>query len=316
MENTEAMEIQEEQVNKYIGSTSIVGILHDHLLGKNKYDPNRDVCKFYPSSAGRCCRSITYQMLGYKPKADKDPRILMIMENGTYMHNRIEHMLDETGLMIAPELSFKKEEWRISGRSDAVVKNFLPHTPSETIITIQEPEYKKDENGRSIKDEGGNRIIEKYKHLYTGPDNGVIIVELKSISSKGFKYAPKKDHLLQLHLYMYLLGIRMGMLLYENKDTQEMKEIFVPYDEELAKEVVSQVMKVNLYVDKYKLPEEEFQAKYSYFMVDGQLPEFLQGDLPAREGQETDFQCLYCDYKHHCYPERNTYDVAYIANPQ
>jgi len=55
---------------------------------------------------------------------------------------------------------------------------------------------------------------------------GQSIVELKSINDRGFKYLttdPKNDHFLQLQIYLNLMGIDHGVVLYENKNDQQMK---------------------------------------------------------------------------------------------
>lgn len=276
--------------NKYYGKSSLIEIIHQQVHENNEAEKElHDPCKFYPSSVGMCSRRIVYQMLGYSQKP-MDPRILLIMENGTYMHERIEKILGDTGLLIAPEISFKKPEWRISGRSDAIIYNFRPHKSNDNIITLKEPIYKTDENGECIRDENGHRIVIDEKVLYEGPDNDVMIVELKSISDSGFKWiskrGPKENHKKQLQLYMYLTGIKEGMLLYENKNTQELKEFFISYDEKLVKEVVNQIVYVNEHVNKKTLPPKEYE--------------------------ENSFECRYCPFRDICWPVRNTYDLNYI----
>ena len=56
--------------------------------------------------------------------------------------------------------------------------------------------------------------------------HGRSIVELKSINDKGFKYLttdPKNDHFLQLQIYLNLMGVEHGTVLYENKNDQQLK---------------------------------------------------------------------------------------------
>lgn len=54
-------------------------------------------------------------------------------------------------------------------------------------------------------------------------DGQPYIIEMKSINSKGWEYlnnGPKKEHAVQLQLYLNILDIDYGAVLYENKDTQ------------------------------------------------------------------------------------------------
>ncbi|RUM82852.1 MAG: hypothetical protein DSZ18_04070, partial [Candidatus Thioglobus sp.] len=56
------------------------------------------------------------------------------------------------------------------------------------------------------------------------------VVELKSINTRGFKALldkPKPDHLIQLQIYLHLSKIEHGMVLYENKNDQQVKAFVV-----------------------------------------------------------------------------------------
>jgi CRISPR/Cas system-associated exonuclease Cas4 (RecB family) len=225
--------------------------------------------KFYPSSCGRCSRAIVYQMSGY-PKPEMDARSLLILSNGTSFHERMEAIMGGAGIMIAPELSISSKELNISGRSDAIIKNHLDHETNEVIVTLTDPEG---------------------KVVYEGPESEVLIVELKSINQRGFDWITKKqehkeEHELQLQLYMYLTGIRQGILLYENKNKQELAEFPIKYDQKKVDFVVNKIKTVNKHVE--------------------------DGTLPPREYVKTDFECRYCEYADICWPKRQTYNLSDI----
>jgi len=61
-----------------------------------------------------------------------------------------------------------------------------------------------------------------------------VIAEFKSINSNGFsqirKFGPKHDHVYQTHAYMWASGLQGARIVYENKDTQDMKEFWVERD--------------------------------------------------------------------------------------
>lgn len=262
-----------EQHPSYLGRKSVIEILHEQIQKNNVEESKRhDPCKFYPSAVGKCLRAIVYQMQGYEPK-QMDGRFLLICENGTSFHDRIEKLFATTGILIAPEVSFKVPELRLSGRTDVLIENFLPHEPSDNIITIYSPPA----------DPNDEPTI-----LYEGPDNGVIIVELKSISDSGFNYldrtGAKEAHVMQLMLYMHTMGVKQGMLLYENKNNQEMKEFFVGYDATLSEKIIEKIQAANRHVDEKTLPPKEFER--------------------------SDFECRYCDYKDLCWPVQNRYSIA------
>ena len=63
------------------------------------------------------------------------------------------------------------------------------------------------------------------------------ILEAKSINSNGFRsvasFGAKSEHIYQTHAYMLASNLDSAHILYENKDTQEMKEFRVERDEKV-----------------------------------------------------------------------------------
>lgn len=236
---------------------SVINIINNHLVEKQKKSA-RIPDKFYPSSVGLCNRAIIYQMMGY-PKKTPDERVLLIFENGHGFHNRMEKLFRDAGVLIADELPIKSEELKISGRSDAIIKD---------------PEYIVGDDDPSISLAGFNG-----ETLYEGPRDAVIIIELKSIGDNGFNRLtrePKLEHVKQLQLYLHLTGLKRGVLLYENKNTQELKEFKVDYDPVIAEEVIHKVKTIHAH------------------MTDGTIPE--------KEFDRSSFECRYCDFKDICWP--------------
>ena len=74
-------------------------------------------------------------------------------------------------------------------------------------------------------------ISGRLDYLIKHEKHGRRIIELKSINDKGFKLLttdPKIDHFLQLQIYLNLVGLEHGVVLYENKNDQQVKafEVF------------------------------------------------------------------------------------------
>lgn len=266
-QSSEEVEVSKiKQIQERYGDIDIIDMVHQFLTTENAANQQKRIeegrlGKFYPSSIGRCKRSVVYQMLGYPTKPIPGQNLL-IMENGTSFHNRMEDIFEKMGILVAPELSLKDEELRISGRSDAIIWNFLKSDDEEDAeeITLYDPN-------------------DKDKVIYQGPANHILIVEFKSIKSKNYlklpKSKPDKKHEMQLQLYFYLTGIRRGMVYYENKDTQESKFFHVFYDEELVQQVKSDIKEILDYVDRRELPE--------------------------KEGNALDIMCRYCDFRNLCH---------------
>ena len=72
------------------------------------------------------------------------------------------------------------------------------------------------------------------------------ILEIKSINSNGFRnlYFPKPEHLVQVHAYMFALGIPRGVLLYEEKDGQNLKNFFVKEDPVIRDGILEKIRRV------------------------------------------------------------------------
>lgn len=257
---------------KSLGGMSIEYLKQEYMKRQELREKKKDI-RFFPSSIGRCNRSITYQLLHYKA-TPKNGSNLMVLENGTMFHERMESLFKDMGILVAPELSIKDEQLCISGRTDAVVWNFLDNLKPLTPGEAGDPHEARIELQNS-----------KGETVYVGPEERVLLVEFKSIADKKFhdlpKTKPKLEHEMQLQLYFQLTGIKKGIIFYENKNTQQVKEYIVKRDEELISRVLGNIHNV------VNLARE--------------------GKLADREFQPTDVHCRFCDYRELCHPNSNPF---------
>jgi CRISPR/Cas system-associated exonuclease Cas4 (RecB family) len=284
MGNQDMTDDFKRRYDQFGDNANLINMVHNFLQEEGRANHQKRIDegrtgKFYPSSVGRCNRQIAYQMLGY-PGADKAGQTILIMDNGTYFHNRMEDMFERMGILVAPELKLVDPDLRISGRSDAIIWNFLKEEdePDGEIISLYQPKAIFVADGEDI---------EVISEVYHGPANNVMIVEFKSIKSKNYdklpKSKPKKEHAMQLQLYMYMTGIRKGLVYYENKDTQEQKYFIVDYDQSVVDGVISSIRSIIAMVDI--------------------------GQLPDREHPPISFECMYCDFKDICYPQKQEFNI-------
>lgn len=79
------------------------------------------------------------------------------------------------------------------------------------------------------------------------------VLEIKSINTKGFYslQEPKTEHILQVNVYMFCLDIPRGVLLYECKDNQELKNFFLKQDEAILKPVLNKIRRVQDRIRKH-----------------------------------------------------------------
>lgn len=130
----------------------------------------------------------------------------------------------------------------------------------------------------------GHQIVGHIDGL-TKDDNGnLVLVDVKSINTMGFKRAVKDndvgDYKYQLNFYMHILGLKQSIVLYYNKDTSHLAEVPVSYSPEIWQEIVDKFTKViKSTVDN--LPDRDYQPNDK-----GRLP----------------YQCTYCEHCSTCWP--------------
>lgn len=106
------------------------------------------------------------------------------------------------------------------------------------------------------------------------------VVEIKTVHPYNFDQmaiAPRRDHYLQLQLYLHYFRIPQGLILAENKATQELREFLVELDQPAVSHVLA-----------------EFEALRETIFVRGALPA-----LPDKSDWEYD-QCKYCPFVDFC----------------
>lgn len=99
------------------------------------------------------------------------------------------------------------------------------------------------------------------------------VLDIKSMNSMIFRklVEPKEENIFQIQLYMHFFNITKGILLYIDKDRQEMKEFFVDYDEKLCKDLLDKFYTLKDQVEKNILPErledypKNWQCNYCAF---------------------------------------------------
>ena len=101
--------------------------------------------------------------------------------------------------------------------------------------------------------------VENAEYEIKGHADGIVeiegkegVLEIKSISSQGFYglFAPFDKHVVQINVYMFCLGIPQGVILYENKDNQDLKEFIVKQNPEVVNAVLEKIRLVQKWVSE------------------------------------------------------------------
>ena len=108
-------------------------------------------------------------------------------------------------------------------------------------------------------------------------DNKKVLVEVKSAKSTEHLDEPKLSNEIQLILYMHLLGIHDGVLLYVDKTNLQSKVFTVPYSQKRGEEILQRFKNLDTALRANELP----------------LPE-------AKEIEGINWMCRFCEYAQMC----------------
>jgi CRISPR/Cas system-associated exonuclease Cas4 (RecB family) len=120
-------------------------------------------------------------------------------------------------------------------------------------------------------------------------ENELYVLDIKSINSFIFKtlIQPKEENLDQIQLYLRFFQIEKGILLYVNKDTQELKEFIVWRDENRAQKLLAELKILKTKIDSDTIPvrladfPKDKQCQFCQFReICGQAS---QGEMPWPE---------------------------------
>lgn len=108
-------------------------------------------------------------------------------------------------------------------------------------------------------------------------NNDIYIIDIKSMNSMVFRSLtqPKEENIDQIQLYLHFFKISKGILLYVNKDTQELKEFLVQYDEIRSQALLADLSNLKVKIDSDVIPQR----------------------IP---GYPNEWQCQYCQFKEIC----------------
>jgi len=231
------MEIQKESgpggggwvtdlINKHIDEQA-----HSHADYKRKW-------RIRPSEIGECTRKIVYSILNFPTETVPDSRVQRIFQNGHHVHDR--YLAD-----YLPKIGLPCKVW-VKKRTGWKLVDFIEIMLSDKDLWL-----------RGAPDA-----------IIFNPNTGKkYVFELKSMNQEEFwkLEEPVESHIYQAHLYMYMTKIHKAILLYENKNRQDIKEFEVEYDPEIINFLIRKIRKIQQYVRSYvsamEVPEREYNAK-------------------------------------------------------
>lgn len=231
------------------GETEIVAPLYEkHLEKKGIYSrEHRGYKHFHPSAFGGCLRKMAFQYhseTNSKFKIDEpiDVKFMRICDTGHAYHYRMQKDLADMGIL--------RGWWKCKSCGKVLGKEeelgiFLP----DICECIKNP--KKDKRRKTSLFEYEEVFLEsEEQYNFKGNCDGILeldpgdpttryVIDFKSISENGFSYLRRPDHkyIVQITIYMWLTGIKKGIIFYEDKNKHQLREFLVPYDKDFVEDI-------------------------------------------------------------------------------
>lgn len=278
--------------------------LDQYLLGLNDTDADRAININAPSSAGGCLRARYYSRVGAERDGSTiDARTRRIFDNGTHFHLRTQEYLLKAGVLVMDEIPVHNSDHEIQGHTDGLIKVTARELAVLELKSINSKGFSelkeaKPEHRRQgliylfCLEEHRVYLREKYKTAESFKKSAMkrraTYTKLYSHLKDGNKYTREEKLKFQVGLHMKLdkilweteEPITKAVFVYENKDTQDMKEYVVSTNEASAK---------NILRDELKACKTVNECVRTH-------------DVPEREGQgRSDYVCRWCAYKNTCW---------------
>jgi hypothetical protein len=264
----------------------LVKRIDQYLAMSNADDPDRNNNTNSPSEAYGCSRANYYKRTGVK-KDSPNPRLIRIYGNGHGVHKRLQAYLTGMGVLLMKETPLFHIRFDIMGHTDGIIA-FSPillkileikSINTNQFRALKEPlekhigqgqvylfcieEHRKYLRSKYVtlaKFKMSERMRAKqyenmYHHLKDDDFEGGI--------SREDKIAKKVKEHLELDNILFKLpkAINEVTFLYEDKNTQELKEFNVQKDERVLEEVLEKYEQNTYYYKQRKCPPRECTKK-------------------------------------------------------
>lgn len=282
----------------------VVKPLEMYLLSLSAKDGDRAINVNAPSAVGQCLRSRYYTRTNTPcDPCSIDARTRRIFDNGTGVHERLQNYLKTMGMLLMDEVPLYNAEFNIQGHTDGIldlknselgvleIKSINSRGFSE--LKSEKPEHRKqglvylyclEEYRKYLR--AKYSTVEEFEKSSTS--RSMTYHKLYSYLKSGSKYSKEEKIRLQVQLckqrdtllFNCEKPITKVIFLYENKDTQDLREYCVTSTEPnsivLMEEILSEFKELNSAIDN--------------------------GTVPPRQGStKNDNMCRWCSYKTECW---------------
>ncbi|MHA1795004.1 MAG: PD-(D/E)XK nuclease family protein [Promethearchaeota archaeon] len=231
------------------------------LLRKEAFNGHRklELNEFRASSVWECSRKLFFKKIFPEKDVELNDESIGRMRIGTLIHNDLEYLIGKANFNEIREIM--KEN--LDGKLNLERIDLSPVQSEQSVIYTN----------KKIKISGH---YDQLVLLF----NNLLVIDFKSTSAFAMKYvkkAVKEHHVEQLNVYMKMLGVKAGAIIYVNKDSYETATHVVAFDKDLFDKTVKKLENVYEHVLEKKVPTFD----------------------------QEDWQCNYCNYKQECEMAKN-----------
>lgn len=280
----------------------VIPALDKFLIVNAQKDNDRAFNVNAPSMAGSCLRKRYYMRTGVETDGNVDARSQRIFDNGTYFHIRMQNYLMQQGILLMDEIPVLDPELNIQGHTDGLLEIDVGECAILELKSINENGF------NNLKDAKPEHVLQGLTYLYCAEKRrqklhelypaGVIeytasederreyFAQFYQHLKSGSKFSREEKIKFQVELHISMDDILFGLtkpltkaiFLYENKNTQELKEYVV---------------------ERSSLTEPQLQSELENC---GVLNDFVEErKLPPRGNAKTSFECKWCSYRNECW---------------
>lgn len=294
-----ALEFLKENMKK----KGIIARLDNYLLTLQKEDNDRAFNVNAPSQIAVCKRARYYARTGEGTKTSYSARTQRIFDNGTHFHERTQKYMLDSGILLLDEVPVLSEEYNIQGHTDGILDLGDEYAILE-LKSINDNQYSGLRSGEKPEHTLQGLVyvycIESHRKFLREKYKTNLLFKLSKSNRAnhyrqyyqhlkgGSKYTKEEKIEFQVGLHLRLddliykceKPITKVIFLYENKNTQDLKEFVVdsttPENQEKITEILEGCSFVNECVET--------------------------GTLPPREAtRKSDSICRFCNYKDECW---------------
>lgn len=277
-------------ISSFIDVDTALTYEYDNFLLKKglENDKSRGYDYFHPSAFGNCLRKISFQHYGIQKDYHTEPRGYRIFDAGHAHHYRMQSHFAQMGIL--------RGYWKcricnkVHGTDDRIGIFCPEDCDCKEAIRKTNPDFSGlDRKGLDLF-EYEEILLQDKETNFKGHCDGIIelvkdnpkeryVIDFKTVKAEKFAFLKEPDsvYVTQINIYMWLAGVKKGIIFYEEKNSHDIREFKIMYDERKVEEIKTNALKLQKVFEIRKLPS---------------IPKTFTKDKKP---------CCYCEYRDKCW---------------